>query len=263
VTAEVRRPAAWARRVSVPLAAATVLAQIAYPLVRGRARDALTVLAVLLFFAASASHAAASRSRRTAAALVALACGGGLAVEAVGIRTGLPFGEYYYTGGLGPSLAGVPLVIPLAWAMMAWPAHVVAARLTASRPARVAVAAAALASWDLFLDPQMVDAGHWRWMYPTPALPGVPDVPLSNYLGWAVVALALMAALDRFAADAPRRAGTSDAVPVGMYLWTYASSVLAHAAFFGLTASALWGGVGMGLVALPLARSLRRAEAAT
>ena len=51
--------------------------------------------------------------------------------------------------------------------------------------ARVAVAAAALASWDLFLDPQMVDAGHWRWSDPSPALPGVPTVPLTNYAGWA------------------------------------------------------------------------------
>ena len=43
-----------------------------------------------------------------------------------------------------------------------------------------------------------------------------------------------------------------DTVPYALYLWTYASSVLAHAAFFGLPASALWGGLGMGLVAVPL-----------
>ena len=41
------------------------------------------------------------------------------------------------------------------------------------RAGRVAVGALALASWDLFLDPQMVDAGHWRWADPLPALPGV------------------------------------------------------------------------------------------
>lgn len=254
------RAVKWVRRVSVPLAVATVLAQIGYPLVHGRARDVVTVLAVLLFFAASATHAAASRGWRCCAALVVLACGGGLAVEAVGIRTGLPFGEYYYTGGLGPSLAGVPLVIPLAWAMMSWPAYVVGVRLTRARPARVAVAAGALASWDLFLDPQMVHEGHWRWTYPTPALPGVPGVPVSNYLGWAVVALALMVTLDRVIAAPPVRPGAHDAVPVGMFLWTYASSVLAHAAFFGLPGSAAWGAIGMGLVAVPLARSLRRVE---
>ena len=51
---------------------------------------------------------------------------------------------------------------------------------------------------------------------------------------------------------------TLDAVPYALYLWTYASSVLALAAFFGLPAAALWGGLGMGAVAVPLAWSLRR-----
>jgi putative membrane protein len=139
--------------------------------------------------------------------------------------------------------------------MMAWPAYLAGVRLARSRPARVAVAAAALASWDLFLDPQMVDAGHWRWADPSPALPGVPAVPLSNYAGWALVALLLMLVLDR---SVPTRQSTSDAVPYALYLWTYASSALALAAFFGLPAAALWGGLGMGAVALPLARSLRR-----
>ena len=36
------------------------------------------------------------------------------------------------------------------------------------------------------------------------------------------------------------------------YLWTYYASVLAHAVFLGLPASALWGALGMGLVAVPL-----------
>jgi putative membrane protein len=37
-----------------------------------------------------------------------------------------------------------------------------------------------------------------------------------------------------------------------LYLWTYLSSVLAHLAFFGLPGSALWGGLAMGTVAVPL-----------
>jgi uncharacterized membrane protein len=238
------------------LAGAVVLAQVAYPLTpAGTARNGLTVATVLLFATASVVHAGLSRGARAAAALLAVAGGGGLLAEAVGVATGVPFGRYSYAGTLGPAVLGVPLVIPLAWVMMAWPAYLVGVRLTRSRPARVAVAAAALASWDLFLDPQMVDAGHWRWADPSPALPGVPAVPLSNYAGWALVALLLMLVLDR---TVPSRQSTSDAVPYALYLWTYASSVLALAAFFGLPAAALWGGLGMGAVALPLARSLRR-----
>jgi uncharacterized membrane protein len=252
------RPGPRLRRPSVValLAAAVVLAQVAYPLTPvGTARDRLTVATVLLFAAASVLHAATSRGVRAAVALVVVAGGGGLLAEAVGVATGVPFGRYSYAGTLGPTALGVPLVIPLAWVMMAWPAYLVGLRLGRGPLARVAIAAVALASWDLFLDPQMVDAGHWQWSDPSPALPGVPTVPLTNYVGWALVALVLLALLDRTVRTGP---STLDGVPYALYLWTYASSVLALAAFFGLPAAALWGALGMGAVALPLARSLRR-----
>ena len=236
------------------LAASTVLAQVAYPLVRGDARDTLTVATVVLFALTSLTHAAVTRGVRTATVLLAVAGGGGLLAEAVGVATGFPFGRYHYLDTLGPATLGVPLVIPLAWVMMAWPACLVGVRLARGPAGRVAVSAAALASWDLFLDPQMVDAGHWRWADPAPALPGVPTVPISNFAGWALVAVLMAAVLQRVVRAEP---STVDIVPQALYLWTYASSVLAHAAFFGLPASALWGGLGMGLVAVPLALSFR------
>jgi putative membrane protein len=52
--------------------------------------------------------------------------------------------------------------------------------------------------------------------------------------------------------------GTQDAPMLALYLWTYYSSVLAHAVFLRLPASALWGGLGMGLVAVPLTAKLLR-----
>jgi putative membrane protein len=45
-----------------------------------------------------------------------------------------------------------------------------------------------------------------------------------------------------------------------LYLWTYVSSVLAHAVFLDLRASAAWGALAMGPVAVPLAVSLWRAH---
>ena len=43
-----------------------------------------------------------------------------------------------------------------------------------------------------------------------------------------------------------------------LYLWTWVSGVLAHGVFLGLPASAGWGALGMGLVAVPLAVGLLR-----
>ncbi len=242
-----------ARRAVLGLAGLTVLAEVAYPLVGESARSGLTVATACCFFLASVTHAAATRGAAWTVLFVAVTAGGGLLAEAVGVATGLPFGDYAYAGSLGAKVLGVPLVIPLAWTMMAYPAYVVAGRLTSRRIPHGLLTGAALASWDLFLDPQMVDAGHWHWADPTPALPGVPHVPISNYAGWLVVA-AVMGLL--LVLLLPRRTAPSDAVPIGLYLWTYASSVLGHAAFFGLPGSALWGAIGMGLVAVPVAAGL-------
>ncbi len=242
----------------VLLAGAAVIAQIFYPLVYGDARDLLAIGSVVMFCAASVTHAALTRGARTALVLLAVFAGGGLLVEAVGLSTGLPFGRYSYGDGLGPTLFGVPLVIGLAWAMVAWPAWIAAGRLTTRRWHRIVVGAWTLTAWDLFLDPQMVGAGYWRWADPEPALPGLYGVPLTNHLGWLLVSLVLMTTFDALAGA---RVGADDnvphhldVVPVGLLIWVYFSSMVAHTVFFGLPYAALWGAVGMGLVVVPLTR---------
>ncbi|MFI7074048.1 carotenoid biosynthesis protein [Micromonospora sediminicola] len=255
------------------LLAVLVLAQICYPLTGGATRAGLTVATVVFGWLLSVGHALLTRGVRAAAALVAVATGGGFAVEALGVATGFPFGSYDYSGELGPKLAGVPLIIPLAWTWMAWPAWLTAVRLTQALKggpsstggvkkgpflARVALAAVGLAAWDLFLDPQMVAEGYWTWLDATPALPGLPGIPVSNYLGWLGFAVLLAAALRPLAGPSVDRVDGRDAPMFALYLWTYASSVLAHAVFLRLPASALWGAAGMAVAAVPLAVALWR-----
>ncbi|HEX5199555.1 MAG TPA: carotenoid biosynthesis protein [Actinoplanes sp.] len=235
------------------LLAALILTQICYPLAGGGTRAALTVSTVLIGYVFSVTHAAATRGPRAALALVGTATLGGFAVEAIGVATGFPFGTYDYSGELGPKLLDVPLIIPLAWTWMAWPAWLAAIRLARSAPMRVAIAAFGLATWDVFLDPQMVAEGYWRWQDPTPALPGVDGVPLGNYLGWLGFALLLMSSLSAVGGRHIKTPGHADAPIIALWFWTYASSVLAHAVFLSLPASAVWGAFLMGIVVLPLA----------
>ena len=219
--------------------------QIAYPLVSS---TGLVIATVLCGFLLSVGHAWVTRGRRTALMLVAVTTVGGLLVEAAGVAAGVPFGRYGYTGTLGRALLGVPLVVPLAWTWMAWPAWLAAGWLV-SGWWRIPVGALALASWDLFLDPQMVAAGYWRW--------AGGAIPITNYLGWFAVALVMMALLHRFAPTSALST-RDDAPMLALYLWTYSSSVLAHAVFLGLPRSALWGGLVMGTVAVPLTIRLAR-----
>jgi uncharacterized membrane protein len=250
-------PARAALQVLPVLVGTAVLAQVAYPLVSGRAQDSLTVAIVLLVAASALCHAAITRGRPALVVLIGVTVVGGFAVEVLGVHTGVPFGRYEYAGSLGISALGVPLVIAFAWTMLAWPAALAARRLAGSFPARVALGAWALAVWDVFLDPQMVASGHWRWLDPSLHLPGVPTVPLTDYLGWVAVALVMSYALQRVLAGTE---SSDDRWPLAFYVWTWASSTVALAAFLDLGAAALWGALAMGTVALPLVRSLARSR---
>jgi putative membrane protein len=229
------------------LLALVIVAQIGFPLTGGRLRAADVVVTVVIGFIASVRHAARTRGVRFAVALFGITAGFGLIAELLGVHTGIPFSRYGYTGALGPVVAGVPLVIPLAWTWMAWPAWL-SAGIVFSRPApRVSLAAIGLAAWDLFLDPQMVAQGYWHWISGHPALPGVPGIPVWNYLGWLLVSLLLMAAV----AGLPHGRG-DDRVMVIMYLWVFVSSFL-YASAVDPSGPAWWGAFGMGLLALPVA----------
>ena len=254
-----RGPAA--RHLPLGLAAAVVLVQIPYPLLDGEPLRLLTVATVLVTAAASLAHAVVVHGARTAVAVLASAGGTSLVLEAVGVRTGYPFGEYAYAGTLGPELLGVPLLVPLAWTMLAYPL-LLAARVTcAARPRLVMpVTAAGLAGWDLYLDPQMVDAGHWTWAFPDPHLPGLEGIPLTNLAGWTLGGLLVAAALDRVV---PRsRAERLDAGPALLLAWTWLGSALALAVWLGRPGAAAWGLVVMAPVVAPaLVRTVRHAGA--
>lgn len=247
-------------RLAWALATAAIGTQIAYPLTTGTARDAVTVAVVVLLAGTCAVHAADTRGWRWAGGMLAVTAGGGLLIEVVGIATGVPFGGYLYAPGrLGPVVAGVPVIIGLAWTAGAYPAWCVAGRVTRGSRARVLLAAAGLAAWDLYLDPQMVADGRWHWTAAAPDLPGLPGIPLSNFLGWAATALVMMLALHRLPGPTrPHR----DAVPVLLYLWTWLGSALAQAVFLDLRVSALYGLAAMGVLGAPLLVDLRRAAGA-
>ena len=245
-----RRPTGVRAAVPSLLAAATIAAQIAYPLVEGERLRQVTIAVVVLFFLASVSHAVVHRGPLWATGLVLITAGGGLVAEAVGVRTGIPFGDYSYTGTLGPEVLDVPVVVPMAWTMMAYPLLLAARRLT--RRFVAPVGGFGLAAWDVFLDPQMVDDGRWRWADPTPGLPGIDGVPLTNFAGWLLVGVAMMAVLDVLLP----RTTADEAQPATLLFWTWIGSVLGNVFWFGSDEVAIAGGVAMGLVTVPYAWAL-------
>lgn len=223
---------------AVPFAV-LVLAQIAIPLTSDDATiEWLSTLVVVAFAATTFVLAAGYWGIGRAGIALAFVVVATLGVEHLGSTTGFPFGDYDYTGALGPTVAGVPAIVPLAWFAMGVPALEVGHRIGRSRFTTVAAGALALTAWDLFLDPQMVDNGYWKW-----AADGVYDgIPLSNYAGWIGVSAVVLAVLDRV-----RPAGIApDLATVALYTWWAVMNTIGFLVFFDKPLVGLVGGVGMG-----------------
>ncbi|WP_241386165.1 carotenoid biosynthesis protein [Rhodococcus sp. CH91] len=256
----------WRTILPVVPAVGAVLAQIAYPLAQGDARDLATVGVVTLLTTACLIHAALNRGVTFAVVLFMSSAGIGYLSEVVGTMTGYPYGCYsYVTDRLGPAAFDVPLVVPLAWSAGLYPVWCVASRLVRSGPGRVGAVTVGMLGWDLYLDPQMVADGHWSWCNGG-GLPGIEHIPLTNYAGWLLVA-ALMATVLVLVDSRSGRTGTprNDGVPLALFLWTWLGSALAHSVFLDapeLRYSAVYGFVVMGVLGVPLLVSLVRSRAA-
>lgn len=231
------------------------LAQVSIALTPTGRRQIGTTVVVGALTAAVGCFVARRLRAPVGAAVVAATVALGLGAEVVGSRTGFPFGDYGYTTELAPRLAGVPVVVVLAWFAMGVPSAAVAARIVpspgaGSATARVALTAVALTGWDLFLDPQMVHERYWTW----PGGGSYHGIPASNYAGWLLVGSVLGVVLVKVA---PLLA--ADRALAGVYALMSVMEVVGFAVFFGRPSVALAGG----LVCLPLAAlALRPGQAA-
>jgi len=223
--------------------------QIAIPLI-GEHPDLTSMVVLGLAVAAVAAAISAWGLRRGLAAALATAALA-LAVEAAGVHTGWPFGRYRYLGVLRPTLAGVPVIVPLAWVGMGFAAWDVAGRLVPPVAGRVVAGAVALTGWDLFLDPQMTKAHYWVWtgggIY--------RGIPLSNFAGWLACSVGVMAIL---ALTLPRP--SRSLALLGIYSEMAIMETVGFLVFFGDPVVGVVGGAAtLPLVALAWTRRAPRA----
>ncbi len=224
-----------------------IVAQPFYALLPESLEQFGSLLIVAGFAVFSFSHLWVSRGAKAAFGLllVCFVVAGGS--EVLSVHTGIPYGWYWYTPKLGVGVFGVPLLVPMCWLMMAYPASRVAALIA---PARflAPVSALCLTAWDVFLDPQMVRTGYWVWARQGEYL----GIPLENYVGWILTALLVFIVYFRFFQPQPwLRTDWFEVLPVLAYVWTWLGLSVVNLFWWGQPVVAVAGFVCMGVFAIP------------
>lgn len=133
--------------------------------------------------------------RRAAAAILALVAYA-YAIEAVGVATGWPYGDFAYVVDLGPMVAGVPIGLPVFFLPLVVNSYLLVRLLLGRRASspglRLGATILAVLAMDVVLDPGAVALGFWTY----PDGGAFYGVPPSNYLGWVLSATVAVVGLD-------------------------------------------------------------------
>jgi uncharacterized membrane protein len=109
--------------------------------------------------------------------------------ENLGVRTGFPFGRYYFTDLMGPKLSVVPIMLGLAYLGMAYLSWTLACLILGDMQSlgrfRIVtlpvMASFIMVAWDLSMDPVWSTISHaWVWVRGGAYF----GVPVSNFIGW-------------------------------------------------------------------------------
>jgi uncharacterized membrane protein len=150
-------------------------------------------------------HAVLSKGWKRSLLMLSLSFIVAFTAEALGVNFGLVFGHYQYTPALGISLFGVPLLAALAWEPIVYAAFclsdVLATRAESPSSAfsrnvspwwAAGIGALATTAWDMMIDPIAVSQGWWVWTNGGSYVPYVANgVPITNFLGWLLVAFVI------------------------------------------------------------------------
>lgn len=100
----------------------------------------------------------------------------GLMIEIVGVKTGFPFGSYYYGNSLGWKYQGVPFIIGINWAALCLASAITVNQFFENNWIRIIIGALLPLLVDVFIEGVCDKLDFWYWKE------GI--IPMQNYLTW-------------------------------------------------------------------------------
>lgn len=107
----------------------------------------------------------------------------GFLAEAVGVHTGLLFGNYSYGDALGFKVWEVPLLIGLNWLMLVYSTGHISNYARLPWVAKAILSTLLMVLLDYFIEPVAMRYDFWNWQG------GL--IPVSNFIGWFILAFLL------------------------------------------------------------------------
>lgn len=101
----------------------------------------------------------------------------GMIVEIVGVRTGIPFGDYHYSKVLKLHFINVPVIIGINWVVLTYATAILTQKFTEKKWLRILAGASIMAALDVILEHFAVKHGLWIW--DNTDYPGI-----ANFAGW-------------------------------------------------------------------------------
>lgn len=108
----------------------------------------------------------------------------GFGIEAIGVATGVVFGDYTYSNILGPKLLATPLIIGINWLILIYASGTIVSVIPGSNVLRAIVGAVLMVVLDLVIEPVAVKLNFWSW--------SAGEIPVLNYFMWFIVSLVLL-----------------------------------------------------------------------
>lgn len=109
-------------------------------------------------------------------------------IEIIGVKTGWPFGQYYYGNALGPKLLGVPLVIGFNWLLLVYSSLILTRQvLKKSILLQCLVASALVVLLDVHIEGIAPKLDYWYFKE--------NPVPTINFIAWFVLCFVFQWAL--------------------------------------------------------------------
>jgi putative membrane protein len=114
----------------------------------------------------------------------------GFAVEVIGVKTGILFGNYWYGAALGPKFLQVPLMIGVNWFFLTYSAAIVTKGLFKNQSLQVLIGASMVTFYDFVMEPVAMYTHMWNWQSHT--------IPIKNYVMWFILSALFIFIFSKF-----------------------------------------------------------------